>query len=290
MILKRIIAKTALMLELIKFPHTIFAMPFALSSAMLAAGGIPSARQIIWIVLAMVGARSGAMGLNRLIDAEIDAANPRTRHRALPMGLISKGSVCVLSAVSLALMVFAAYMLNPLCFKLSPLAILFLVVYPYTKRLTSLSHIFLGICQFAAPVAAWIAIRGTIDLPAIMIGLAALFWVAGFDIFYSFQDIEFDKAYGLKSIPQKIGIAKSLWVVRFFHLMTVLCLTSLLALGGLGSLFAAGLILIASLLVYEHSLVKEGDLSKLDQAFFTVNGYISLSLLFFTFADVVLFA
>lgn len=285
MILNRIIAKIALVLELIKFPHTIFAMPFAFSSAVLAAGGIPSLRQIAWIAVAMVGARSGAMGFNRLIDAEIDAANPRTRQRALPMGVVSGGAVFLFSALSLALMVLAAYMLNPLCLKLSPVAIFFLLVYPYTKRFTWLSHIFLGICQFAAPVAAWIAIRGTIDLPGILMGLAALFWVAGFDIFYSFQDIDFDIAYGLKSIPQKIGIGKSLWVVRSFHFLTILCLSSLLAFAGLGSLFAAGLILIASLLIYEHSLIKQGDLSRLDQAFFTVNGYISLTLFFFTLAD-----
>ena len=188
-----IFSRITVFLEMIKFSHTLFALPFALTGALLAARGIPSAAQLFWIVMAMVGARTAAMALNRLIDADIDARNPRTAARAIPAGLISRGSVAVFIVLSLLLLLYAAYRLNPLCLKLAPVAIFFLVLYSYCKRFTALAHIVLGICLAAAPIGAWIAIRGTIELPPLLLGAAVLFWVAGFDILYALQDLEFDR-------------------------------------------------------------------------------------------------
>ena len=188
-----LIGKFTVFLEMIKFSHTVFALPFALTGALLAAGGLPGGRQLFWICLAMVGARTAAMGLNRLIDADIDARNPRTAGRAIPAGLIGKGVTLTFICASLALLLAAAAKLNPLCLKLAPLALFFLVLYSYCKRFTSLAHVVLGICLAAAPIGAWIAIRGTIDPPALLLGGIVLFWVAGFDILYALQDLEFDR-------------------------------------------------------------------------------------------------
>jgi len=216
-----IVSKIGIFLEMIKFSHTIFALPFALTGALLAAGGVPSIRQTLWIVLAMVGARTAAMAMNRLIDAEIDARNPRTAVRAIPAGLIGKGLTLFFIVASTALMMLAAQMLTPLCLKLSPIALFFLVLYSYCKRFTALAHVVLGICLAAAPIGAWVAIRGTVDMAALVLGGVVLFWVAGFDILYALQDLEFDRSAGLHSIPVLLGVKGSLLAARVFHLIMI---------------------------------------------------------------------
>jgi 4-hydroxybenzoate polyprenyltransferase len=278
--------KIAVFLEMIKFSHTIFALPFALTGALLAASGIPAWQQLFWIVLAMVGARTAAMGLNRLIDADIDARNPRTAGRAIPAGLIGKGVTLAFICASVALLLAAAAQLNPLCLKLAPLALFFLVLYSYCKRFTALAHVVLGICLAAAPIGAWIAIRGTVETPALILGGIVLFWVAGFDILYALQDMEFDRRAGLHSIPVALGVTGSLWVARLFHLVMLLLILFLYKLMPMGGGFLAGIAVITAMLGYEHWLLKDGDLARLDAAFFNMNGYISVAVLVFTALDV----
>ena len=280
--------KTVIFLEMIKFSHTIFALPFAFSAAFLAANGLPSTRQLLFIALAMVGARTAAMSLNRLIDAKIDAKNPRTATRALPAGALSPASVLIAIIASTGLLFYAAYQLNPLCFILSPVALGFLVLYSYCKRFTSLAHVVLGICLAGAPIGAWIALRGSIDPPAITLGLLVLFWVAGFDILYALQDLSFDRESGLHSIPVKFGVQGSLWTARIFHLLTVVLFFLLMQQLSLGSWFLAGIICMTGMLLYEHWLLRAGDLSKLDAAFFTMNGYISITFLVSAVLDIFL--
>lgn len=271
---------------MIKFAHTIFALPFAFTGALLAAGGLPTLWQTVWIVLAMAGARTTAMAMNRLIDAEIDARNPRTAVRAIPAGLIGKGLTFVFIVAAIALMLFSAYMLNPLCLKLSPIALFFLLLYSYCKRFTSLAHVVLGICLAAAPIGAWVAIRGTIDSPALVLGGVVLFWVAGFDILYALQDLEFDRTAGLHSIPVLLGVNGSLWAARVFHLIMIGLLFTLYNLMHLGPIFLAGILITVAMLLYEHLLLKDGNLEKLDAAFFNMNGYISVAIVLFTAADI----
>ncbi|HOP41392.1 MAG TPA: 4-hydroxybenzoate octaprenyltransferase [Geobacteraceae bacterium] len=273
-------------LEMIKFSHTIFALPFAFTGAVLAASGLPSRYQLFWILMAMVGARTAAMGFNRLIDAEIDRANPRTSGRAIPAGLLGKKSVAVCSGAAVMLFFLAAYRLNHLCFMLSPVALFFLVFYSFCKRFTTLSHLVLGICLGAAPMGAWIAVRGSLAPAPIILGLAVLFWVAGFDVLYALQDLEFDRSTGLRSIPARLGTRGALLAARLFHSVTLGLLFSLPAVTGLGGFYCAGVVVAAVLLAYEHWLVRDGDLDKLDAAFFTMNGYISITVFFFTLADV----
>ena len=280
-----VLQKITVFMEMIKFSHTIFALPFALSGALLAVRGLPSGRQLLFIILAMVGARTAAMAMNRLIDAEIDARNPRTAGRAIPAGLLSKGAVLVAILLSVALLLWSAAMLNPLCLKLAPIALFFLVLYSYCKRFTALAHVVLGICLAAAPIGAWVALTGTIQLPAIVLGLLVLFWVAGFDILYALQDLEYDRSVGLHSIPVALGVSGSLWLARLFHLLTIGLLVWLALLLGLGVWFWLGCGLMTAMLLYEHWLLRGGDLSKLDAAFFTMNGYISLTFLAATAAD-----
>lgn len=279
-------AKVGIFLEMIKFTHTIFALPFAFTGALLAAGGFPSLRQTIWIILAMVGARTAAMAMNRLIDAEIDARNPRTAVRAIPAGLIGKGLTFIFIIASVALLLFSAYMLNPLCLTLSPIALFFLLLYSYCKRFTSLAHVVLGICLAAAPIGAWVAIRGTIDPPALVLGSVVLFWVAGFDILYALQDLEFDRKAGLHSIPVLLGVKGSLWAARIFHVIMIGLLVTLYNLMALGPIFLSGIVVTTAMLLYEHRLLKDGDLTKLDAAFFNMNGYISVAIVLFTAADI----
>lgn len=281
-------SKIRVFLEMIKFSHTVFALPFAFTGALLAAGGIPAGEKIFWIVMAMVGARTAAMGLNRVIDAEIDAKNPRTKGRAIPAGLIGKGSAIVFIVLSIALMVISAAKLNQLCLYLSPVALFFLALYSYCKRFTSLAHVVLGLCLGAAPVGAWVAIRGTIDLPAVLLGLAVLFWVAGFDILYALQDLEFDRAAGLHSIPVRLGVKGSLWTARLFHLAMLALLIALYPLLHLGFIFGIGLAATTAMLGYEHWLLRDGDLERLDAAFFNMNGYISITIFAATAADIFL--
>jgi len=283
-----VLQKITIFMEMIKFSHTIFALPFALSGTLLAIRGLPGARQLLFIVLAMVGARTAAMAMNRLIDAEIDAKNPRTAGRAIPAGLLSKGAVFGAIVLSVALLLWSAAMLNPLCLKLSPIALGFLVLYSYCKRFTALAHIVLGICLAAAPIGAWVALTGRIELPAIVLGLIVLFWVSAFDMLYALQDLEYDRSVGLHSIPVALGVNGSLWLSRLFHLITVGLLVWLIVLQGLGPWFWAGSAVMAAMLLYEHWLLRGGDLTKLDAAFFTMNGYISLTFLAATAADVFL--
>ncbi len=281
-----ITTKIKIFLEMIKFSHTIFALPFALTGALLAAGGLPTIHQALWIILAMVGARTAAMAMNRLIDAGIDARNPRTAARAIPAGLISKGLTLFFIVAATALMLISAQMLNPLCLMLSPIALFFLLLYSYCKRFTALAHVVLGVCLAAAPIGAWVAIRGTIDPPALVLGGVVLFWVAGFDILYALQDLEFDRSASLHSIPVLLGVTGSIRTARIFHTIMVSLLFTLYNFMQLGAFFLCGILVSTAMLIYEHWLLRNGDLSKLDAAFFNMNGYISVALLLFTAADV----
>ncbi|MEK7823025.1 MAG: UbiA-like polyprenyltransferase [Nitrospirota bacterium] len=269
-------------LRLIKFSHSIFALPFAFTSALIAANGVPTFSQIFWITVAMVGGRTGAMGMNRIIDRKIDALNPRTKNRELPRGVIKTGEAFIFTIIAFALLLFAAYKLNPLCLKISPIVLLVLFTYSYTKRFTWLSHIVLGTALSLAPLGAWIAIKGTFDFQILPLCFAVMFWVAGFDVFYAMQDIDFDKKHGLYSIPSAFGIKTSLWIARLFHLITIAMLLGLIPIFNLGALYLFGVLIASALLLYEHSLVKPGDLSKLDMAFFNMNGYISITISVFT--------
>jgi 4-hydroxybenzoate polyprenyltransferase len=275
-------------LEMIKWEHSIFALPFALCGAMLAAGGLPSGHQLLWIIVAMVSARSAAMAFNRLADATMDAANPRTRTRALPAGTLTPSFVAAFVVVSCALFVLAASQLNRLSFALSPVALLILLLYSYTKRFTRFSHLVLGLALGIAPAGAWIAIRGSLDARVLLLTAAVTFWVGGFDVLYSCQDCDFDQRYGVYSIPRFTGIPKALWVARGFHLLMLLLLVSFLLAFSLGKLALVGVGVVALLLAYEHSLVSANDLSKLNAAFFTMNGVISIVFFFFLAGDLLL--
>jgi len=275
-------------LEMIKWEHSIFALPFALCGAMLAAGGFPSLHQLLWIIVAMVAARSAAMAFNRWADAAIDAANPRTSTRALPAGHLSPAFVITFVVASSAIFVLAASQLNRLALLLSPVALLVLLLYSYTKRFTRWSHLVLGFALGIAPAAAWIAVRGNLDPRILLLTAAVTFWVAGFDVLYACQDYDFDRQTGLHSIPRYLGISGALWVARGFHLLMVGFLAALLVVFGLGMLAAGGVAVVILLLLYEHSLVKANDLSKLNAAFFTMNGVISVLFFVFVAADLLL--
>ena len=273
---------------MIKWEHSIFALPFALCGAFLAAAGIPSWRQLVWIIVAMVAARSAAMAFNRLADASIDAANPRTQSRALPAGALSKGFVASFVLISCAVFVLAAWRLNRLTLLLSPVALAVVLLYSYTKRVTRWSHLVLGFSLGIAPAAAWIAVRGSLDPHILLLTAAVMFWVAGFDILYACQDYEFDQQTGLHSVPRYWGIARAMWVARFFHLVMLALLVILLSVFQLGKIADVGVGAVTALLVYEHSLVSSKDLSKLNAAFFTMNGVISVVFFAFVAADVLL--
>ena len=277
-----------LTLEMIKWEHSIFALPFALSGAMLAAGGFPSLRQLVWIIVAMVAARSAAMAFNRWVDAAIDAANPRTQTRALPAGHLSPGFVASFVVVSSAVFIIAAGQLNRLALYLSPVALAVLLLYSYTKRFTRWSHLVLGFALGIAPAAAWIAVRGSLDPRILLLTAAVTFWVGGFDVLYACQDFDFDSRSGLHSIPRYLGIPRALWVARSFHLIMLALLVLLLWSFGLGKISVVGVVLVAALLAYEHSLVSSDDLSKLNAAFFTMNGVISVVFFVFVAGDLLL--
>jgi 4-hydroxybenzoate polyprenyltransferase len=280
-----------LTLEMIKFEHSVFALPFALTGALLAfresgyhVPGWPG--KLLWIVVAMVGARSAAMGFNRLVDADIDGRNPRTRMRHLPAGLLSSGFAWVFVVVSSAVFVLAAGRLNHLCLRLAPLALALVFFYSFTKRFTSFSHLVLGFCLGVAPAAAWIAVRGSLDPSILWLTAAVTFWTAGFDVIYSCQDYEFDAAEGLFSVPRALGIAKALWVARVLHVAMIVSLVLLALQQQLGVLAAVGILAVAALLAYEHKLVKPHDLSRVNAAFFTMNGYVSVLFFLFWAADI----
>jgi len=275
-------------LEMIKWEHSIFALPFALCGAMLAASGFPSVHQLLWIIVAMIAARSAAMAFNRWADAAIDAANPRTSTRALPAGHLSSAFVVTFVAVSSAVFVLAASQLNRLALLLSPVALAVLLLYSYTKRVTRWSHLVLGFALGIAPSAAWIAVRGSLDPRILLLTAAVTFWVGGFDVLYACQDYDFDRQAGLYSVPRFLGVRGALWVARSFHLVMVGFLVGLLIVFAMGKLAACGVLVVILLLVYEHSLVRPHDLSKLNAAFFTMNGVISVLFFVFVAADLLL--
>src|SRR5581483_6140665 len=274
--------------EMIKWEHSIFALPFALCGAVLAARGIPGLHPLVWIIVATVSVRSAAMAFNRLADATIDAANPRTQARALPAGTLTSSFVSTFVIVSSAIFFFAAWQLNHLTFLLSPLALGILLLYSYTKRFTRWSHLVLGFALGIAPAAAWIAIRASLDPRILLLTAAVVFWVGGFDVLYACQDFEFDTQAGLHSIPRYCGVARSLWIARIFHLVMLLLLIAAVLSFGLGKIALIGVAVVALLLGYEHSLVSSDDLSKLNAAFFTMNGVISVVFFAFVAADVLL--
>ena len=272
-------------LEMIKWEHSVLTLPFGLTGAVLAARGIPGAWKLLWIAVALVAARSAAMAFNRLADHEIDAENPRTRMRALPAGHLSRGFVALFVTISGAVFALAAWQLNRLAFYLCPLALAVILLYSYTKRFTRWSHLVLGLAMGIAPAGGWVAVRGTLDPPILLLTVAVIFWGGGFDVLYACQDYDFDCASGLHSVPRHFGIAQSLWIARLFHVLTVALLVALVIVLHLGPVAMAGVAVVALLLLYEHSLVSAGDLSKLNAAFFTMNGIISTIFLCFITAD-----
>ncbi|MBM3215856.1 4-hydroxybenzoate octaprenyltransferase [Candidatus Poribacteria bacterium] len=281
-----------IILEMIKFEHTLFALPFAVMSAFLAARGVPSLDKLFWILVAMVGARSCAMAFNRLADARYDAENPRTKMRAVPAGLVSRRAVWVFTVVSGALLIVAAWRLNPLAFALSPVALATIMGYSLSKRFTSLSHAWLGLSLAIAPVGAWIAVRGRFDVLPLLLAAIVLLWVSGFDIIYACQDVEFDRARRLRSVPARMGVRGALVVSTWLHVVMFGLLASLPMVAAsqdvrLGLPYGIGILLVAALLVYEHAIVKPHDLSRVNAAFFTLNGAISLVLMGVCIVDVV---
>ncbi len=285
--------RVRLTLEMIKFEHSVFALPFALTGAVLAAreSGLDMTAfrwKFVWIVVAMVGARSAAMSFNRVVDAEIDARNPRTKMRHIPAGILSAAFGWGFVAVSSMVFLYAARELNTLCFKLAPVALSVIFFYSFTKRFTAFSHLVLGFSLGIAPAAAWIAVRGALDLRILWLTAAVMFWTAGFDIIYSCQDYEFDVAESLFSLPRRIGVARALRVSQLLHVVMILCLVALVRDLKLGWLSVAGIAAVALLLLYEHSLVKPNDLSRVNAAFFTMNGWVSVLFFVFWAADVLL--
>ena len=267
-------------LDAIKFEHTVFALPFAYIAMVLAARGWPSVRVIVWVTLAMVGGRTLAMSMNRLADRFIDARNPRTAGRHLPSGLLTSGQVATAAVASAALLFFSAWQLNPLCFALAPLAAIFLIGYSYTKRFTWLSHWILGFTDGIAAAGGWIAVRERFDPPALVLWFALTVWIGGFDLIYACQDVEFDRANGLHSFTARYGIAAALRAAKVCHALTIAAFVMLGWMVGLGAAYWVGVLAVAGLFVYEHSLVSPVDLSRLDVAFFSVNGYIAVILFF----------
>jgi 4-hydroxybenzoate polyprenyltransferase len=292
---KSVVGQVKTVLEMIKIEHTLFALPFAFMGMVLAAGGWPRWRTVGWIVVAMVGARSAAMGFNRLVDRRLDAANPRTAGRALPAGLVTPGFVSGFVAASAALLVVAAWQLNPLALALSPVALAVLLLYSYTKRFTWASHLVLGLSLAGAPLGAWIAVRGDFAAPPLVLAAAVLLWVAGFDVLYALQDLDFDRRAGLFSVPARFGVRAALWLSALLHAAMLLLLAWLPGLyrlpggtgpggpggpgpgaAGLGAAYWVGWAGCLALISYQHAVVRPGDLSRLDAAFFQANGALSV--------------
>ena len=272
--------------KMIKFEHSVFALPFALMSMVLAANGLPNSHTILWIVIAMVSARTAAMGINRYVDRDIDAANPRTKNRDLPKGNISANKTLAYTIAFIVIYFFSAYMLNRLTLILSPIPIILFVLYSYSKRYTAFCHLLLGLALGLAPIGAWIAVTGSISIIPIIISLAVIFWVAGFDMLYAIQDLDFDRENDLFSIPALIGVRVTLILSKVSHIITLMFLISLFFNSSLGYIYISGLIIISAFMAYEHSLLSREDLSKLNIAFFNINAYISVTLGLFTIADI----
>lgn len=273
-------SKLSTTLSMIKFEHTLFALPFAFLGAIMAANGLPAWRQVIWITVAMVGARSAAMTFNRIVDREIDAKNPRTARRELPTGQLTLGFAWAFLYASIAVFLVASYSLNWLTFALSPVALLCVLGYSYAKRYTSLAHLLLGLALAIAPSAAWIAVTGSLNDPApILLSLFVVMWTAGFDVLYACQDYDYDRRVGLRSIPARFGIGRSLWIARLFHFQAFFVLLVLWLVTGMSWVSLAGVGLVTALFVYQHSLLKPTDLSRMNAAFFTTNAFVSVILL-----------
>ncbi len=272
--------------DLIKFSHTIFALPFAISAILIVEKGLPSFYKLFWVILAVVSGRTAGMSFNRFFDLPFDKLNPRTKNWASVKGLVKPTEILILAVLSSVVLIYSAYKLNKLAFYLSPIALLLLILYPLGKRFTNFVHLLLGAVYFIIPIAVEVALKGTVSLSSLFLGLGMAFWVAGFDIFYSLQDVDFDRKIGLHSIPAKFGIRKAILFARFFHILTFifLILTGLFA--NLGIVYYIGLIILTAFLIYEHSLIKENDLSKINKAFFNVNGIISILYMVFVALDI----
>lgn len=282
-----LLKKIKIYAEMIKFEHSIFALPFAYFGAFLSQMKVPSFRNLFWITAAMVGARSFAMALNRIIDIEIDRLNPRTSERALPKGILSIKNAITFSLISLGIFLLSVYHLAPICRYLWPLVIIPFVIYPYTKRFTYLSHFILGICLGLSPVGAWIAISNSISFEPFLIAIAVMFWVSGFDIFYAIQDIEFDRKHGLHSIPARFGIKKSLLITKLLHLLTILFLILVGITLKLGIFYFTGVLITSIVLTYENLIIKPDDLSRLNIAFFNLNGLVSIIMFIFVAIELI---
>jgi 4-hydroxybenzoate polyprenyltransferase len=279
--------KLKITLEMIKFEHTIFALPFAFIGALMAGNGLPTGWQILWIVAAMVGARSAAMTFNRIVDYRYDGLNPRTAKRALPAGALSMSFAIAFTVFMSVLFIFSAAQLNSLCFYLSFPTLAILLFYSYTKRFTAFSHLFLGLAIGLAPLAAWLAVRGEFAWPPVLLSAAVMFWIAGFDIIYAMQDLEFDRNHGLFSLPARLGAAPALMLSTVFHAATIILLLATARWMHLGTIAYAGIAVVAGILFWEHRIVKPNDLSRVNVAFFSLNGYVSV-LLLLTFATDIL--
>jgi 4-hydroxybenzoate polyprenyltransferase len=281
-------AKLRIVLEMIKIEHTLFALPFAFLGALLAAKGLPSVWQICWIVVAMVGARSAAMAFNRLVDREYDAKNPRTAKRALPAGLVSVPFVIGFTIASSALLVLASAMLNPLALALSPVALLVVFFYSYTKRFTAWSHAFLGLALSIAPIGAWVAVQGSLALTPLLLGAAVVCWLIGFDVIYALQDVAFDREAGLNSLPVRFGPTNALWIGRISHALMLVFLTLTGLSAGLGAVYYAGVVVAGVIIIAEHAMIRPDDLRRLNIAFFNLNSALSVGLLIFAALDIYL--
>jgi 4-hydroxybenzoate polyprenyltransferase len=279
---------TAVTLEMIKWEHSIFALPFALTAAVLAAGAWPPARVLTWIIVCMVAARSAAMAFNRLVDAKLDADNPRTSMRAIPAGALTSGFVAGFVLIASAVFFLGAAMLNRLSLVLAPVALAVVLAYSYMKRVTRWSHLVLGLALGIAPSAAWIAVRGSLDARIVVLTFAVLLWVGGFDVLYACQDFEHDRKAGLNSVPQAFGVEGAFWIARIMHVGMLGLLCWLVVLFGLGKIAMLGIVIVALLLLYEHTIISPKDLRRMNAAFFTLNGVISVVFFFFIAADVLL--
>ena len=274
--MENVFRSTRITLEMIKWEHSIFALPFALTGAVLAANGWPTGRVTLWIIVCMIAARSAAMAFNRLVDARLDAANPRTAQRALPAGSLSQGFVISFTVLMAVLFVYASSRLNLLTLELSPLALLVVLAYSYMKRITRWSHVVLGLALGIAPSAAWIAVRGSLSARIVVLTAIVILWVGGFDVLYACQDFEHDRRVGLKSVPQAFGLEKAFWIARSMHVGMVLLLFVLAHLFGMGWIAGVGFGIVGVLLLYEHLVISPSDLSRMNAAFFTLNGIISV--------------